>query len=67
MQSLLWGLKQLLPLMYRTVYKENGQVVYATWRMWMGRSFSIERVTVNSVLEPPELAETVEQLANHSS
>lgn len=67
MQNLLWGLKQLLPLMYRTVYKENGQVVYATWRMWLGHSFSIERVTVGSALEPPELAETVEQLANHSS
>lgn len=67
MQSLLWGLKQIFPFMYRTVYKEDGQVVYATWRMWMGRSFSVERVAVNSVLGPPELAETVEKLNNHSS
>lgn len=67
MSKLAWYLKQLLPFMYRTVYKENGQVVYATWRMWFGRSFSIERVTVGSALEPHELAETVEQLANYSS
>lgn len=37
---LIWHLKRLLPLTYRTVYgTSDGRVHYAVWRMWLGRCF----------------------------
>lgn len=42
MQRFIWRIKQLLPLTYRTTYREGGQRRFAVWRMWCGRSFAID-------------------------
>ena len=40
--GILWYLKQLLPLTYRTTYKENGKDIFCVWNMWFGVCFNIE-------------------------
>ena len=42
MDKLLWYVKQLLPLKYRTIYGEGGKWYICEWRMWFGRCFSIK-------------------------
>lgn len=42
MNRVIWYLKQLLPLTYRTTYTENGQRHFSVWRMWFGRCFDID-------------------------
>jgi hypothetical protein len=48
MSRLLWCLKQLLPLTYRSHYGEHeeGLVVqrFAVWKMWFGRCYKVEVV-----------------------
>lgn len=44
--KILWCLKQLLPLTYRTLYASEGRIIYHTWKMWFGRCYSQEWVTV---------------------
>jgi hypothetical protein len=42
-----WCLRQLLPLIYRTYYgDEDGNIHFAVWRMWFGRCFAIDDVVV---------------------
>lgn len=41
---LVWCIKQLLPLTYRSHYTEDGKKYFEVWRMWFGRSFDRERV-----------------------
>lgn len=42
-----WMLRQLLPLHYRTMYRdETGTRHYAVWRMWLGRVFAHDDVLV---------------------
>lgn len=41
-----WGVKQLLPLTYRTEYKAQGEKHFAVWKMWFGRCYKIDDVTV---------------------
>jgi hypothetical protein len=43
---LVWMLRQLLPLHYRTAYIEGGRRHYAVWRMWFGRVFDHDDVIV---------------------
>jgi hypothetical protein len=43
---IVWLLRQLLPLHYRTRYTENGRRHYAVWRMWFGRVFAHDDVVV---------------------
>ena len=43
---MLWYLRQLLPLSYRTRYVENGERHYVKWRMWLGRCYHIYDVVV---------------------
>jgi len=38
---LVWALRQLLPLTYRTTYTESGERHFTVWRMWFGRSFDV--------------------------
>ena len=45
---MLWYLKQLLPLSYKSTYIENNQKHYTTWRMWFGRCFNIRDYTLKS-------------------
>jgi hypothetical protein len=47
----LWHLKQLLPLTYRTWYAEQGVWHFTVWRMWLGRCFDITDVVPVNVPE----------------
>jgi len=45
---IVWWLRQLLPLIYRTYYADElGNVPFAVWRMWFGRCFAIDDVVVD--------------------
>lgn len=47
MNRIVWTLRQLLPLTYRTRYTDNsGKRHFCVWRMWFGRCFSIDDVVV---------------------
>lgn len=37
----MWYLKQLLPMRYKTTYRENGVRKRCVWWMWLGRAFAI--------------------------
>lgn len=42
-----WRLRQLLPLTYRTTYATtDGTKHFAVWRMWLGRVFDHDEVTI---------------------
>ena len=41
MKRLVWCIKQLLPLMYVSEYREDGYRRLTIWRMWMGRCFNV--------------------------
>ncbi len=43
---LVWLIKQLVPLTYRTTYIEDGKRHFCVWKMWMGRQFDIDDVLV---------------------
>ena len=43
---LVWSIRQLLPLHYRTTYSEQGRRHYAVWRMWFGRVFDYDDYVV---------------------
>jgi hypothetical protein len=44
---LVWLVRQLLPLEYRTRYTDgDGQRHFCVWRMWLGRPFSIDDVVL---------------------
>jgi len=44
---MIWYLKQLLPLIYRTGYTDSvGRRHFAVWRMWFGRVFAHDDVVV---------------------
>lgn len=43
MDNVIWYVRQLLPLKYRTVYEEDGKRYSCEWRMWFGRCFDIKR------------------------
>lgn len=42
MGKILWGLKQLFPLTYRSRYTADGRRRFAVWKMWFGRCYRIE-------------------------
>jgi hypothetical protein len=42
LSKLVWGLKQLFPLTYRSHYTEKGKKHFVVWNMWFGRCFNIE-------------------------
>lgn len=41
-KSLLWGIKQLIPLKYHSEYILNGKYYVTTYRMWFGKCFDIK-------------------------
>ncbi len=43
---LIWILKQLLPLTYRTTYVQDGKKHFTVWNMWFGRCFHVDDVIV---------------------
>jgi hypothetical protein len=45
MNKLIWYLRQLLPLHYRTHYTDaQGRRHFTVWQMWLGRCFSVDDV-----------------------
>jgi hypothetical protein len=47
MSRIVWTVKQLFPLTYRSHYAENGQKMFSVWRMWFGKVFDHEKMAVN--------------------
>lgn len=42
--KMVWCIKQLLPLKYKTYYIQDSAVHYYTeWRMWFGKCFNIKK------------------------
>lgn len=42
-----WRLKQLLPLTYRSRYRDaRDRCHFAVWRMWFGRCFGVDDVVI---------------------
>lgn len=48
MGKITWYLKQLLPLTYRTRYKENGKQMFTVWKMWLGKSYNIDKFVIGA-------------------
>jgi len=46
MSKIIFYIKQLFPLTYRTRYGKDGKQHFCVWRMWFGRSFDIDDVIV---------------------
>lgn len=45
MNKIKWAIKQLLPLTYRTEYRdEQERKHYTVWKMWFGRCFNINDI-----------------------
>lgn len=42
MQKLTWYVKQLLPLTYRSHYRDKNGKHFAVWNMWLGKVFNYE-------------------------
>lgn len=46
---MIWYIKQLLPLTYRTTYgDELGKKHFVVWKMWFGRCFAIDDYVVGN-------------------
>ena len=50
--SILWYIKQLLPLTYRTTYIELGIEYFVVWNMWFGVSFNAETHAIGPGVVP---------------
>ena len=48
----MWYLKQLLPLMYVSKYKEDGKEYVSVWRMWFGKCFSHRKFEIKEEVSP---------------
>lgn len=45
-EKIVWSLRQLLPLTYRTHYEQDGKQHFVVWNMWFGSCYNIEDVVV---------------------
>jgi len=45
---MLWYLKQLLPLTYRTTYGKDGKKFFTVWNMWFGVCFNVDEYEIVS-------------------
>lgn len=54
MGNLLWYLKQLFPLTYRTTYGDAKGRHFVVWRMWLGRCFDEQDVLIADPVSPAE-------------
>lgn len=44
--DIIWYLKQLLPLTYRSRYKEGDKNYFHVWNMWFGKCFNQDKVEI---------------------
>lgn len=48
--KIVWGIKQIFPLTYRTTYTDSeGSRHFTVWNMWFGRCFNIDDFIIESV------------------
>ena len=43
---MIWYLKQLLPLTYRSHYTQDNKKHFTVWNMWFGRCFNVDDVLI---------------------
>ena len=41
-----WYLRQLMPMTYRSTYRDVDGKHFTVWRMWLGRCFDVDDVLV---------------------
>lgn len=46
MNKILWYLKQLFPLTYRSKYNMDGKKYFHVWQMWFGKCFNSEKYEI---------------------
>jgi hypothetical protein len=44
--KLLWYVKQLLPLTYRSRYTQDGKNMFCVFNMWLGKIFNSDTVEI---------------------
>jgi len=44
--KILWYLKQLFPLTYKSKYKIKEEQFYSVWKMWLGKCYNIKTVRI---------------------
>ncbi|MBU5311903.1 hypothetical protein KQI38_07660 [Tissierella carlieri] len=42
LDKIIWCLRQLFPLTYRTTYIEKGKKHFVVWKMWFGKCYKVE-------------------------
>ena len=51
MKRAIWYLRQLLPLTYRSHYRDaQGNKRFSVWKMWMGHAYAIEDYCIGRAL-----------------
>ncbi|WP_117161453.1 hypothetical protein [Paraliobacillus sp. X-1268] len=46
--KIIWYLKQLIPLTYRTKYTEDGVKYFTVWKMWLGKCYEVDSYEVKN-------------------
>ena len=49
MNKAIWYLRQLFPLKYESIYRENGIKKISIWKMYMGRCFDIRTYELKEI------------------
>jgi hypothetical protein len=44
--SIIYSLKQFLPLTYRSHYGKDGKEMFCVWCMWFGKCFNVEEYAI---------------------
>lgn len=44
MNKIIWFIKQILPLTYRSHYIQDGKKHFSVWNMWFGKCYNKEDV-----------------------
>lgn len=47
-----WYLKQLLPFMYVSKYREDGRQYVSVWKMWLGRCYRHRKFEIVKEVSP---------------
>ena len=48
MKKIKWCIKQVVPLTYRSKYKENGKNYFTVFQMFFGKCFNIETYEIKT-------------------
>ena len=50
MKAVIWYLRQLFPLTYRSYFESEGKKTFCVWRMWFGKVFAMEEYEVTRLI-----------------